>query len=295
MEDLIIYEKVELHSPYLIMGFYGWPNAGEVATNTLTYLIKHLPADPYGEINPEEFYVLTTSEYARPQGVIEKGVLKNFDPPGTLLYCWKNKQGNDLILILGREPDIKWKRYTDTILDFFSRFGLKKVFTIGGEYALIPHTRDPRISAVVNNEKLKEELSGLNIEFTDYSGPTSIHTYILLACRVRGIDCTGLWGDTPNYIQMSNPKVSYFVLERLTKLLEIDISLEEIKKEGEYFEQQISRAIAQKPEAQEFLKKLEEIYDESEKSSSPDKKEIEDIIKGVEDFLRQDGQGPTQN
>lgn len=292
MEDLIIYEKVELHNPRLVMGFYGWPNAGEVATNTLTYLIKHLPATIYGEVNPEEFFVLTSSEYARPQGVIEGGILKNFDPPRILIYYWKNQQGNDLILILGREPDIKWKKYTDTILDFFSRFGLKTVFTIGGEYAIVPHTREPRISAVVNDEKLKQRLYELNIDFADYSGPTSIHTYILLACKVRGIDCISLWGDAPNYIQMSNPKVSYFMLKKLTKLLEIDISLEEIKKEGEYFEEQISKAIAQKPETQEFLRKLEEIYDESKKSNSPDRKEIEELIKGVEEFLKQDGQEP---
>lgn len=292
MEDLIVYQKVELCNPYLIMGFYGWPNAGEVATNTLLYLIKNLPANMYGEINPEEFYVFTTSEYARPQGIIENGILKDFEPPRILIYYWKNNGKNDLILTLGREPDLRWKRYTDLILDFFARFGLKRVFTIGGEYALLPHTREPKISVVVSNEKLKEELSGLNLDFANYSGPTSIHTYILLACKVRGIDCISLWGNAPNYIQMSNPKVSYFMLRKLVELLGIDISLEEIKKEGEYFEQQISKAIAQKPEAQEFLKKLEEAYDESERSDSPDKKEIEEFIKGVEEFLKQDGQEP---
>ncbi|MCX7796797.1 MAG: PAC2 family protein [bacterium] len=290
MEDLIVYEKIELNKPYLVMGFYGWPNAGEVATNTLLYLIKNLPAKIYAEINPEDFYILTTSEYARPQGAIEKGTLVAFDPPKSVLYYWKNERGNDILLLLGREPDIRWKRYSDTILDFLSRFGLKRVFTIGGEYALVPHTRDPRISVVVNNERLKEELEGLDIDFADYTGPTCIHTYLLLACKIRGIDCISLWGDAPNYIQMSNPKVSYFVLKRLIKLLGIELSLEDIRKEGENFEQQISKAIAQKPEAQEFLRKLEEAYDESRKANSTDKSEIEELIKGVEDFLRQDGQ-----
>jgi proteasome assembly chaperone (PAC2) family protein len=290
MDDLIVYEKIELYKPYLVMGFYGWPNAGEVATNTLLYLIKNLPAKIYAEINPEDFYILTTSEYARPQGAIEKGMLVAFDPPKSVIYYWKNEKGNDILLLLGREPDIRWKRYADTILDSLSKFGLKKVFTIGGEYALIPHTRDPRISAVVNNEKLKEELKELDIDFADYSGPTCIHTYLLLACKIRGIDCISLWGDAPNYIQMSNPKVSYFMLKTLIRLLGIEVSLEDIKRERENFEQQISKAISQKPEAQEFLRKLEEAYDESRKADDSNRREIEELIKGVEDFLRQDGQ-----
>ena len=38
MENLVLYETPELRSPYLVAGFKGWPNAGEVSTRTVGYL-----------------------------------------------------------------------------------------------------------------------------------------------------------------------------------------------------------------------------------------------------------------
>jgi len=287
MEGLILYGECELKNPCLIAGFSGWANAGEVSTITLSYLISELKAKKLAEIDGEDFYILTTTEAHRPIARIEKGIIKELELPVSTIYFWQSKNRKDLLFLLGREPDIHWKKYLEIVIGFAEKLGVKRIYTIGGEYAAVPHTRKPKISGVVNGERLKEELAEFEIRTIDYQGPSSIHTYFSIACKEKNIECISLWGDVPYYIQVANPKVSSFILEKLAKLLKIEFPSEQIKKEGEEFEDQINKAVSEKPDIQEFIKKLEEIYDADKEIKRPSRQELEKFIKGVEDFLRQ--------
>lgn len=286
MEGLILYDDYQPKNPCLIAGFYGWANAGEVSTITLSYLISELKAKKLAEIEGEDFYILTTTEVHRPITRIEKGIIKELELPVSIIYFWQGKNGEDLLFLLGREPDMNWKKYLEMVLGFAVKVGVKRVYTIGGEYSAVPHTRKPKISMVVNDERLKEELAEFEIRTIDYQGPSSIHTYFSIACKEKNMECISLWGDVPYYIQVANPKVSYFILDKLAKLLKIEFPLDQIKKEGEEFEDQVNKAVSEKPDIQEFIKKLEETYDADREVDRPSRQELEEFIKGVEDFLR---------
>lgn len=285
MEGLIISEKPQLRNPCLIAGFYGWPNAAAVSSTALGYLIGKLEAKKLAEINSEEFYVFTQN---RPQTRIEGGLVKQFGFPRNEFYFSQGKK--DLILLLGQEPDLKWKKYIKTVLDFISQWEVKRVYTVGGEYASVPHTREPKISVVVNEEKLgkKIEISGIN-----YEGPTSIQTHFSPACKERGIECLSLWGDAPEYLRTPNLRVTYSILEKLEELEKIDLDLEDIQKLAQDFDdkvkKQINEVLRQKPEFQIYLKKLEEEYDRGRRVTEPTS---EELIKYVEDFLKQQRKKP---
>ncbi|MGC9064597.1 MAG: PAC2 family protein, partial [bacterium] len=242
MEGLILYEEYQPKNPYLIAGFSGWANAGEVSTIALTYLISKLDAKKFAEINGEDFYILTSTEAHRPVTNIEKGMIRELNLPVTTFYLWKN-EGIDIIFLLGREPDVRWKRYLEIVIGFAKDLGVKRIYTIGGEYSSVPHTRKPRITGVVSDEKLKEELLQYEVRTIDYQGPSSIHTYFSIVSKEKGIECVSLWGDVPYYIQVSNPTVASVVLDKLAKLLKIEFSLEQIKKEGEEFTEQVNKAV----------------------------------------------------
>jgi proteasome assembly chaperone (PAC2) family protein len=286
MEGLILYEECQLRNPCLIAGFSGWANAGEVSTMSLMYLISGLKAKKLAKIDGEDFYILTTTEVHRPVTKIEKGIIKELELPEPMFYLWKNENGNDLLFLLGREPDMHWRKYLEIVIGFAKNLGIKRIYTIGGEYAAVPHTRNPKISAVVSDERLKEELSQYEIRTIDYQGPSSIHTYFSIACKEGNIECISLWGNVPYYIQVANPKVSSLILEKLAQLLKIEIPIDQIKKEGKEFEEQVNKAVSEKPDIQEFIKKLEEIYDADREVDRPSRQELEEFIKGVEDFLR---------
>ncbi len=286
MEEIIYLEKPTLHKPYLIIGFEGWPNAAEVSSFALQHLIDSLEAKKFASIPTENFYQISS---LRPMAVIKEGRLIELKSPGNHFYYVKNPLSNDLILFYGVEPHLRWNVFADLLLDLAERFHVMQIFTIGGTYDYIPHTYPPMVSALFNYEELREKVIQAGLGLTEYSGPISIHTFILEAAKKRDLKAVSLWGHAPQYLQTKNVKVACSVLKRLIDLTQIEVDLSELENASEYFEQQVNHLVEQDPKLQEIISKLEEVYKGSEKISEAQKKEAgvkEDKVVYIQAFLK---------
>jgi len=286
MEEIIYLEKPTLHKPYLIIGFEGWPNAAEVSSFALKHLIDSLEAKKFASIPTEKFYQISS---LRPMAVIKEGRLIELKSPGNHFYYVKNPLSNDLILFYGVEPHLRWNVFADLLLDLAERFHVMQIFTIGGTYDYIPHTYPPMVSALFNHEELREKVIQAGLGLTEYSGPISIHTFILEAAKKRDLKAVSLWGHAPQYLQTKNVKVACSVLKRLIDLTQIEVDLSELENASEYFEQQVNHLVEHDPKLQEIIGKLEEVYKGSEKISEAQKKEAgvkEDKVIYIQAFLK---------
>ena len=286
MEEIIYLEKPTLHKPYLIIGFEGWPNAAEVSSFALQHLIDSLEAKKFASIPTENFYQISS---LRPMAVIKEGRLIELQSPGNHFYYVKNPLSNDLILFYGVEPHLRWNVFADLLLDLAERFHVMQIFTIGGTYDYIPHTYPPMVSALFNHEELREKVIQAGLGLTEYSGPISIHTFILEAAKKRDLKAVSLWGHAPQYLQTKNVKVACSVLKRLIDLNQIEVDLSELENASEYFEQQVNHLVEHDPKLQEIISKLEEVYKGSEKISEAQKKEAgvkEDKVVYIQAFLK---------
>ena len=286
MEEIIYLEKPTLHKPYLIIGFEGWPNAAEVSSFALQHLIDSLEAKKFASIPTENFYQISS---LRPMAVIKEGRLIELKSPGNHFYYVKNPLSNDLILFYGVEPHLRWNDFADLLLDLAERFHVMQIFTIGGTYDYIPHTYPPMVSALFNHEELREKVIQAGLGLTEYSGPISIHTFILEAAKKRDLKAVSLWGHAPQYLQTKNVKVACSVLKRLIDLTQIEVDLSELENASEYFEQQVNHLVEHDPKLQEIISKLEEVYKGSEKISEAQKKEAgvkEDKVVYIQAFLK---------
>ena len=286
MEEIIYLEKPTLHKPYLIIGFEGWPNAAEVSSFALQHLIDSLEAKKFASIPTENFYQISS---LRPMAVIKEGRLIELKSPGNHFYYVKNPLSNDLILFYGVEPHLRWNVFADLLLDLAERFHVMQIFTIGGTYDYIPHTYPPMVSALFNHEELREKVIQAGLGLTEYSGPISIHTFILEAAKKRDLKAVSLWGHAPQYLQTKNVKVACSVLKRLIDLNQIEVDLSELENASEYFEQQVNHLVEHDPKLQEIISKLEEVYKGSEKISEAQKKEAgvkEDKVVYIQAFLK---------
>jgi proteasome assembly chaperone (PAC2) family protein len=270
MEEIVYLEKPDLHKPCLIIGFEGWPNAAEVSSSALQHLVENLKAKEFASISTESFYQVP---FSRPVATIKEGRLIELKSPGNHFYYSKNPPFQDLILFQGVEPHLRWTLFVDLLLDLAESFGVSQIFTIGGTYDYIPHTYPPMVSAVVSHEDLRERMIQAGLGLTEYTGPISIHTFLLEVARKRGIKTMCLWGHAPQYLQTKNVRVVYSVLKSLTDLLEIEIDLSELQRAGDYFDEQVNHLVEQDPKLQEVVKKLEELYKRSEPSFDLSKKE----------------------
>jgi proteasome assembly chaperone (PAC2) family protein len=270
MEEIIYLEKPNLHKPCLIIGFEGWPNAAEVSSSALQHLVESLKAKKFASVPTENFYQVSS---LRPVAVIKEGRLVELKLPGNHFYYVKDPPSNDLILFSGIEPHLRWNSFVDLLLDLAVRFDVSQIFTIGGTYDYIPHTYPPMVSALFNHEALREKVIQAGLGLTEYTGPVSIHTFILEAARKRSLKAMSLWGHAPQYLQTRNLKVVYAVLKSLTDMMEMKIDLSELERSGDYFDQQVNHLVEDDPKLQEIISKLEEAYKRSERVSHFSRKE----------------------
>jgi proteasome assembly chaperone (PAC2) family protein len=296
MDEIIYLEKPHLTKPYLIIGFEGWPNAAEVSSLALQHLVDNLKAKKFASIPNENFYQISS---LRPMAVIKEGRLIELKSPGNHFYYVKNPLSSDLILFYGVEPHLRWTVFADLLLDLAERYEVRQIFTIGGTYDYIPHTYPPMVSALFNHEELREKVIQAGLELTEYSGPISIHTFILEAAKGKGLKALSLWGHAPQYLQTKNLKVVCAVLKRLIDVIKIEVDLSELENAGEYFDQQVNHLVEQDPKLQEVISKLEEVYKQSEKIPRPSKMEegvkddkvvyIQAFLKKLEDEEKKEG------
>ena len=291
MEKITYLETPKLHQPYLIIGFEGWPNAAEVSSFTLQYLVDHLKSKQFASIPIENFYQLST---LRPTATIKEGRLLELKFPKNHFYYAKNRGSKDIILFHGTEPHLQWSKFVDLILALAERLNVSQIFTIGGTYDYVPHTYPPVISALFNHEDLREKVIQSGLGLTEYSGPISIHTYILEAAKKKGLKAIGLWGHAPQYLQAKNIKVVCSVLHYLIALTEIEMDLSELERTSDYFDQQVNHLVEEDPKLQEVIKKLEEIYRRSSSALPFLKKEEdskEDKVVYIQAFLKRQEDG----
>ncbi len=292
MAKLVLTKRPSLRAPYLIAGFGGWPNGGNVSTDTVYFLQSTLKAEPIGEITSDDLYIYSSPTLAsRPITVIREGVLESLRfPSNSLFACERLGAEHDLLLLQGIEPDLHWQQFADAIVECLQTFKAQRLYTIGGYLDYAPHTRMPRISAVVTHEALKAELEPHDVDLTDYEGPTSIQSYLLAACRAQGIEGISLWGGAPSYVQGSYPRLTQYMLQFLSQLWQVSLDLEEIEEQAIELEATLNEQIDTNPELADYIKRLEQAYDQSD-GPEPDM-DTDAIVDEIQQFLRRRRDNP---
>ena len=262
---LIMQEQPQLIYPYIVIGHRGWLNAGEISTGCIDYLRRKLDARKFAHIESQGFYIYqipsSTPELTlRPHARIKEGLVKKLDMPQNDFFFWKSGADHDLILFLGVEPNLDWPEYAQAIFDVARQYQAPRIYSLGGIFDQVPHTRETRIHATVSHPRLKDELKAF-AHFTDYEGPCSFTTMLLALAREQGIEFASISARTPIYIQDLNSKACYDLLKNVLTLAGFRIDLSDLRQAGEAQVAVVDRAFSENSTALAQLKKLEELFD----------------------------------
>ena len=263
-DKLRIYERPDLHNTRMLLGFSGWMDGGEVSTGTIKYLIEKLGAQKFAEISPEEFYIynfpgsMEMTALFRPHTRIRAGIIKTFEVPRNEFFY---DGQNNLILFLGKEPNLRWEEFADCIFFLCREFRVEMIYFIGSVAGLVPHTREPRFLSSVSDAPLKQTLQRYGVKFADYEGPASFITYLTTNCSEQDLKMATLVATIPAYVQGNNPKCIEAVIRRVAGILALQIDLEDLRAICDEFEKKLSDAVAEQPELSANIHKLEEDYD----------------------------------
>ena len=188
----------DLKEPLLIAGFEGWGNALDVSRGMVEYFIGKLKAQNFGKIDADLFYRFDEN---RPIVKIQDGLLKDLSPPGGFFYVAERlSAGRDLVFLKATEPTLRWFQFTEALVSFCKKMGVKTAFLLGSMYDNVLHT-DTVVSASVTDESLLPPLIEKKVLTVSYEGPGAIHSFIQKASKEKGIECISLWCHCPYYLQ----------------------------------------------------------------------------------------------
>ncbi|MBF0526615.1 MAG: PAC2 family protein [Deltaproteobacteria bacterium] len=251
MESIKILTRPDLQKPHLIAGFLGWPNAGEVSSGVLRYLIQKLSGRKFAEINWEEYFNACDH---RPSAVVKDGLVVKVVLPENSFYY--SNVSPPLILFLGEEPQFRWRGYSAAFLDLCEELQVRTIFTVGGTLDYVLHSAQPKISGLVNHPKLILPLGQLSVHPAEYNGPMSIHTCIMEEAGKRNIPCISLWGHAPIYIQTGHVRVFISIIEVIDSILGLDLDYSDLESTCAELDRQIDQLIGENPKLQEYLNAL---------------------------------------
>jgi proteasome assembly chaperone (PAC2) family protein len=263
-KKLSIFDRPKLKEPRLLLGFSGWMDGGDVSTGTVKCFIEKLGAQKIATINPEGFYIynfpgmMEVTALFRPHTKVEEGLITSFEVPANAFFA---SPENDLILFLGKEPNLLWEEFADCILSLCSQFSVKMLYFIGSVAGLVPHTREPRLFCSVSNAELKEAFQHYGVKFTTYEGPASFITYLTTRCNEQNLALVSLVATIPAYVQGSNPKCIETVTRRLAGMLDVQMDLDDMETVSDEFEKKLNDVVQQQPELAGSIRRLEEDYD----------------------------------
>ena len=264
-ESLRIYDRPSMTDATMVLALSGWMDGGDVSIGTVQRLIEQTHARLVAEIDPDSFYIYQTpgtmeiATLFRPSIEIDHGLLESIEMPAARFYC---DEPRNLLFFVGKEPNLSWPSFADSIFAIAALMRVSRMIFVGSYAGAVPHTRQPRLYALVSESPLLEMLAQYGIRPTSYEGPGSLGTYLLSRSADEQISMASLVAEIPAYIQGRNPLSIEAVSRRLGLILGLPTDLDELRTASDEWEAQVSEAVAKDPELAEKIRQLEATYDE---------------------------------
>jgi len=265
MAELNVERTPSLERPVLIAAFRGWNDGGQGASLAAGYLAKAWDARRFAEIDPEGFFDFQST---RPHVRLENGLTRRIDWPETVFYHARPEGlDRDAVLLLGVEPNLRWRTFSGLVVDFARELGVELVVTLGALLADVPHTREAPVTGSASDPGLVERLG---LQASRYEGPTGIVGVVHDACKRANIASASLWAAVPHYVSLApSPKAAGALCVRLAELLGTDIDIEELDEAADAYVRQVSEAIASDEETAAYVEELERRVDELDEADIP--------------------------
>src|SRR5919109_3522976 len=256
-DELHVAHRPKLNRPVLITAFRGWNDGGQGASLAGGYLAKTWQAARFAEIEPENFYDFQAT---RPHVSLVEGQTRHIDwPENSFYHSAIPGLERDAILLLGIEPNLRWRTFTGMVVDLARELGAEMVITLGSLLADVPHTRPSPVTGGATDPNLIERLG---LQRSRYEGPTGIVGVLHDACNGANLPSVSLWAAVPHYVSLApSPRAALALCQRLGDILGTTIDTGELDEASERYSEQVSEAVASDEETAAYVAELEQRAD----------------------------------
>ena len=257
MEHVRWVDRPTLREPVVLAAFEGWNDAGDAASTAARYLVDRWDLDAVADLDPEEFYDFTTT---RPHVRLDEEGMREIDWPATEIFAGTIPGGTtDVVVIIGHEPQLRWRTYTGELTQLASELGARLCITLGALLAEVPHTRP---TPIVGTAYSPDVIAGIGLQPSRYEGPTGIVGVLHDAWRRGGLRSASLWATVPSYVPGApSPKAALALIERVSVMLETWVATTDLEIAAASYERQVSELVDADEETSSYVTSLEERHD----------------------------------
>jgi hypothetical protein len=249
-----------LDHPVLVVALDGWIDAGFGVAKAVASVLEPERSVELARFDPDQ---LVDYRSRRPTMTVRDGVNAGVDWPAPRLLASTDPVGNDILWLVGPEPDLAWQRFGEELASLAVSLGVRLSVGLGAFPAPVPHTRPVRLVATATTADLAAQVGYLSGEIIV---PTGIEGAIEPALAEAGVPAVGLWARVPHYAAaMAFVPASATLVHGLNAIAKVALDTSRLDQEADETLTRLSTAIAQSPEHQAMVSALESQLDAVER------------------------------
>ena len=257
-------DQIAITDPVIVAAFTGWNDAGDAASTALRTLIEASGATALAEIDPEVFTDFAT---VRPHVRLDDQRNRSIVWPTVGVWV-ASLPGTDVILVLGPEPALQWRKFCEQLVGVARRMGAAMGLTLGALLADVPHTRPTQIIGTATDDTLNDRY---DLERSRYEGPTGIVGVLHEAWSRSGLPTAALWAAVPGYAsQLQSPRAAMALIERACSMMGTPAPLSRLAVQVPEYDAKVAAMIADDDDLVTYVGRLEEMVDEMSDDDAAD-------------------------
>jgi len=278
-----ILSNPDLDSPVLVVALDGWIDAGYGAATALTTIADRTEMETVATFDTD---ALLDHRARRPTMHLHDGVNTGLTWPVLELRAATDRDGDDVLFLIGAEPDHAWRAFSSAVTDLALEFGARLVTSMGAYPAPVPHTRPTRIVATASTRELAE-LVGFIPGHIDV--PAGVSAAIERRCLDVGLPAVGLWAQVPHYASaMPYPGAAAALIDALDQAAGLRYATGDLLDEAAKTRTRLDELVSNSPEHLDLVRQLEAQVDSIDDGTITEMSGDE-LAAEFEKFLREQG------
>jgi len=275
-----------LDDPVLFVALRGHFDLATVATSAVDWIIDRDGVVTVGEIDPDPFYDFT----------VERPIVELVDDeaggqhheivwPSNDIRVLRTGGRHDLVAIDGVEPHLSWRDYVSCVLSVVEELGIGLVVTLGAAADTTPHTRMPVVVGSTTDAALAQRLA---LSPPTYQGITGVVGVLQSELEAAGVPSVSLRVGVPHYLSAGeHPRAIVSLVRHAAHVIDVPIPVD-LTAQITIWDEQHSAAVADDEQLQQYVRRLESVYDRRAQASLASGDELAEQF---ERFLRQQDPG----
>jgi hypothetical protein len=262
--------------PALVVALDGWVDAGSAATTAAALMAAG--GQVVATFDADRLFDYRAR---RPTLEIEDGRLAEMTWPEFEVRLVRHAE-RDVLILTGPEPDYRWPRLADAVVEVARALGVVEWVSIGAIPAAVPHTRAVPILGTASQPGLlrgdiRPGPTGL------LRVPAALVSVLEMRAAEAGITAVGYFAQVPHYVSGPYAPAALALHRAVARHLEIALDSGPLDEEADQLRTRLDSATSVDETTRGYVERLEAMVDEERLPSG------DDLISEIEKFLRDQG------